>query len=57
MVLVMSVGTGLRKVSVIFPAAAMIASVNVTDLFLVYLCLKNTMSDTLPALVFVTHRS
>ena len=38
-------------------AAAMIASTRVIDGFVIYLCLKNTVSDTLFALVEITHRS
>ena len=41
----------------ILSAAAMIASAEVTDGFVVYFCLKNTVSDNLFALVEITHRS
>ena len=41
----------------ILSAAAMIASAGVTDGFVIYLCLKNTVSDTFFALVEIIHRS
>ena len=41
----------------IFSAVATIASAGVTNRFVIYLCLRNTVSDTPFALVEITHRS
>ena len=45
------------NVSTIFPATTMTASEGVMDGFVMYSCLKKTMSDTLLALIYITHRS
>ena len=52
----MSFGLYLRRVSDIRFAAEMIASAGVTDGLVMYLCLKNTVSDTLVDFVFIFHR-
>ena len=40
-----------------FPTAEMVTSAGIRDGFVIYLCLKNTVSDTPFALVETTHRS
>ena len=49
-------GLCVRSASAILFAAAMMTSDGEAVGFVMYLCLKNTMSDILVALVFVTHR-
>ena len=53
----MLTGMWLYNVVVIFPAATMTASAGVTAGFVIYLCLKHTVSDTLLAFVLITHKS